>query len=513
MGVGLLAGYVGYWFLYAASPAFESDDIAMIAGVEQMLRGWIEPRNYMYRYENQPLYYWLLFAAAKVFRLPVAFLSLCFSALSLTVILIVFFMLVRRFCSLRSAVYAVLSAVLIQELIKSGIHPNTSIVALAFAMCSFSLACRFPGMTGTAVAAVVAVMAVLIRNDMVLLLPAFFAYLIFRRRYADTVLLSVVFITGFLFLAHVMDTPLRAILRSTGQHFAYYAQESTGISRLWMIMTAAPVGIMGLAILGGIWLFRRRYWSVLVLNGIAVLPVVGFYWPALTSATYFLYVAPFLAWFAAQGWELLSQKKPAGLFRLIQTAVVGVLVVQCSTACRWLPLAQTKVHYEQGWWYMLASDGPQPLTNIFLAPHWYAVRNRKILSIAETVQTVEQGKNRVFVVNSITATILMHRFVRQSIDFLSGEHVPHNWRHLQRPIYFLPDGTKAAVFDSCADDLPSPGTEVPEYVTIRMGFGWEPKITVEYPPQRGELSAQKATWTIPDQSGVFTDRFLWDYFR
>lgn len=331
---GLVAGgmflYGLYWVSLVFHPFFETDAERMITGSILVVRGF--DAHLPYRFDNQPLYYQILY----VFMHLLDPARPAWIAVGSVVCLLLFlgFVLAAAW-RVRGARYALLLAaalLLCHDLLIAGAYPNASIAALAALGVATGTLFLWNFSWGAIVAAgILCGLSPHLRNDAAFVAPALVVLVALRGEWAKAgALAGIAAVTGLLFIPITGFDATRA-MRSAEAHSGEGAASD---NPFWHLLLAAPVAWWLLGLGGVVALGIRRAWKPIVVVAVAVVPLSIFFFPAMTTPKYMLYAFPVVAWLAGEAWlalEALPEKASWVARGVAGAAVVAQLVFPSRT--------------------------------------------------------------------------------------------------------------------------------------------------------------------------------------
>jgi len=301
--MGFISLYLSYFFIFLSNPIFDGDQINIIAGAAQLAKGF--ETTVLYRYDNQPLTYWILSIGAQVFNMDLPFASQKLAQMSLIISLILIFLIAQETFSFSGGLLILIFSTLIHELIINGTYYNSSIMAMPFLYTAVYILIKYRYQaTSFILANIILATSFYVRNDTILFLPAvYFVYLI-KRKFALSLIGIFIFCSTLVFLNIFLNINLSNIYFHANDHMTHFTR--TLPQMLIHLFSAAPLMVFIMAILGVIQLFITRQYMFLSIFLAAIGPTVIFYAKTFTTPKYFLYIYPILAGLMYHGWLLIK---------------------------------------------------------------------------------------------------------------------------------------------------------------------------------------------------------------
>jgi len=424
---------------------------------------------YLYGYDYQPLYYLFLKNLFIWLKLPLNFLVMAAILVSLISLLAALWCLyegVKRLVSGKFALYFIIACLLIPEIKISGAYPNTSVFTLALLCLVFYLLARFRA-SFFLLGAASAVMAVSFyaRSDAVLMAPGFLflAYYRSRRRYTIALCMVVMFIV-WLALLKLTSTSMENIFYNLAIHYEVPAiislrnavAKALPLSPLFIILIESAGFLLcfiplSLAILAGIGLLNlivSRRKAALCAFAVGFMPLFLLFFTVMTTPKHLLYVYPFIAWLAVEGWLALAKMRQRKLSYFLRLAIIVIFAAQYFFRCGFFGAIVSRIPMiipGRAGYSAHTHDGMRPLTGIVYFPltfreNYPFQKNRQfpVFPYARGVNRIYWAKD--YLCAGIIFLNLSVEAKKEIADPVGIAFYPESW---SKQSFLMPDGSMA----------------------------------------------------------------------
>ncbi|MFA5157207.1 MAG: hypothetical protein WC532_07495 [Candidatus Omnitrophota bacterium] len=382
-----LLSYVSYWLYSTITPFFEGDDGFVLAGIAGLIKK-MEGIS-LYRENIQPLYENLFKGIYHLLPgLPLNFLPALANTVSVLCLVVSLFLLyfgAKRLTSRKFARCFITACLLIPEIIISAAYPNSSILAFFFLCLAFyilslpdnpNIICPASG--------IAMVLAFYARVDAIWIFPCFLSAAYCKKgRLKDVIFSVIVMAVVWIYFMKTFRLDISLIMHQARQHYAIFSLPLN--AALINLLSALPVAIILSAVIGLSRVIARRRWLTVLLFGIGVLPLCVFYMRAFTTPKYWLYLYPFIAWLAVEGWLALSELRALFFRNALRVLLIIILGTQFFFGKYW--------HW--------TDDGPRLLSGIIYYPYllkktWPVFKKHDPSQLIG----IERGKDKIYLFRS-----------------------------------------------------------------------------------------------------------------